>query len=52
MACMPWKETDVMKERVKFILEWERRCLDAAPYRMSLHNAAAREKLREIGYVK
>jgi putative transposase len=24
MAAMPWKETDVMKERVKFILEWER----------------------------
>lgn len=24
MASMPWKETDVMKERVKFILEWER----------------------------
>jgi transposase InsO family protein len=24
MAHMPWKETDVMKERVKFILEWER----------------------------
>lgn len=22
---MPWKETDVMKERVKFILEWEKR---------------------------
>lgn len=24
MAYMPWKETNVMKERVKFILEWER----------------------------
>jgi transposase InsO family protein len=23
MAHMPWKETDVMKERVRFILEWE-----------------------------
>lgn len=23
MAAMPWKETDVMKERVKLILEWE-----------------------------
>jgi transposase InsO family protein len=22
---MPWKETDVLKERVKFILEWEKR---------------------------
>src|SRR5688572_4856529 len=22
---MPWKETDAMKERVKFVLEWERR---------------------------
>ena len=22
---MPWKETDVMKERVKFVLEWEKR---------------------------
>ena len=22
---MPWTETDVMKERVKFVLEWERR---------------------------
>ena len=22
---MPWKETDVQKERVKFVLEWERR---------------------------
>src|SRR5687768_16693592 len=22
---MPWKETDSMKERVKFVLEWERR---------------------------
>ena len=22
---MPWKATDPMKERVKFILEWERR---------------------------
>ena len=25
MARMPWKETDSMKERVKFVLEWERR---------------------------
>jgi len=22
---MPWKETDAMKERVKFVLEWEKR---------------------------
>jgi hypothetical protein len=22
---MPWKETDVVKERVKFLLEWESR---------------------------
>jgi hypothetical protein len=22
---MPWKETDSMKERVKFVLEWEKR---------------------------
>ena len=22
---MPWRETDVTKERVKFVLEWERR---------------------------
>jgi hypothetical protein len=22
---MPWSQTDVMKERVKFVLEWERR---------------------------
>ena len=21
---MPWKETDAVKERVKFVLEWER----------------------------
>ena len=25
MASMPWKETDSMKERVKFVLEWEKR---------------------------
>jgi transposase InsO family protein len=25
---MPWKETDVMKERVKFVLEWEKRWND------------------------
>ena len=25
MARMPWKATDAMKERVKFVLEWERR---------------------------
>ena len=25
MAFMPWQETDAMKERVKFVLEWERR---------------------------
>ena len=23
---MTWKETDAMKERVRFVLEWERRC--------------------------
>jgi len=22
---MPWKETDSMKERVKFVLEWDKR---------------------------
>jgi hypothetical protein len=22
---MPWKETDSMKKRVKFVLEWEKR---------------------------
>ena len=22
---MPWKETDSMQERVKFVLEWEKR---------------------------
>jgi hypothetical protein len=22
---MPWSETNMMKERVKFVLEWERR---------------------------
>lgn len=25
MAAMPWQETDVSKERVKFVLEWEKR---------------------------
>ena len=25
VALMPWKETDSMKERVKFVLEWEKR---------------------------
>src|SRR5215471_21343546 len=25
VASMPWKETDSMKERVKFVLEWEKR---------------------------
>ena len=27
---MPWKETDSMKERVKFVLEWERRWKEGA----------------------
>jgi helix-turn-helix protein len=26
---MPWKATDVMKERTKFVLEWERRWNEA-----------------------
>jgi transposase-like protein len=26
---MPWKETDAMKERVKFVLEWEERWNEA-----------------------
>ncbi len=30
MAIMPWKETDSMKERVKFVLEWERRWKEGA----------------------
>jgi hypothetical protein len=25
VALMPWKETDIVKERVKFLLEWETR---------------------------
>lgn len=25
MATMPWKETVAVKERVRFLLEWERR---------------------------
>jgi hypothetical protein len=25
VALVPWKETDSMKERVKFVLEWEKR---------------------------
>ena len=25
MALMPWKETDPVKQRVKFLLEWEKR---------------------------
>jgi transposase-like protein len=28
-AAMPWKATDVMKERMNFVLEWERRRNDA-----------------------
>ena len=26
---MPWKATDAMKERTKFVLEWERRWNEA-----------------------
>jgi hypothetical protein len=25
VALVPWKETDSMQERVKFVLEWEKR---------------------------
>ena len=26
---MPWKETDAMQEKVRFVLEWERRWNEA-----------------------
>jgi hypothetical protein len=26
VALVPWKETDSMKERVEFVLEWKKRC--------------------------
>jgi hypothetical protein len=32
---MPWKATDTMKERTKFVLEWERRWNEAEVDRSS-----------------
>ena len=33
---MPWKATDAMKERVSFVLEWERRWNEAQGGRVDL----------------
>lgn len=47
---MPWKETDVMKERVKFVLEWETRW-DEGEGRLNF-SALCREFgiSRQVGY--
>ncbi len=48
---MPWKETKVVKERVKFLLEWERRWNEGEG-RMNF-SALCREfgVSRQVGYV-
>lgn len=43
---MPWKETDVLKERVKFILEWEKR------FEATRGNVNLAELCREFGITR
>ena len=51
VATMPWKETDSVKERVKFLLEWEKR-FDTGKGRLNFA-ALCREfgVSRQVGYV-
>jgi transposase InsO family protein len=48
---MPWKETDSMKERVKFVLEWEKRW-DEGEGRLNFSELCREFGIsRQIGYV-
>jgi putative transposase len=48
---MPWKETDSMKERVKFVLEWERRW-NAGEGRLNFAELCREFGVsRQVGYV-
>ncbi|MFH2002383.1 MAG: sulfatase, partial [Planctomycetota bacterium] len=48
LSSNPLIETQMRKR----VADWVQKCLESAPYRISLHDADALEKLREIGYVK
>lgn len=49
---MPWKQTDSMKERVKFVLEWEERWKEAEGGQMNMAELCRRFGIsRQTGYV-
>lgn len=49
---MPWKETDAMQERMRFVLEWERRWNDAEGGQVDMAELCRRFGVsRQTGYV-
>jgi len=48
---MPWLSTDAMKERTKFVLEWERRRADSPDGRVNISELTRKYGIsRQTGY--